>query len=93
MSSNAVDAVSSDDLRWTERSIGGTESPSMTVLEIVASIKDEPIDRLECLYDAVDPDALNALIEAGGATVQFEYEGCTVEVTDERVRATDTRSV
>ncbi|WP_135662165.1 HalOD1 output domain-containing protein [Halorhabdus rudnickae] len=68
----------------------GTESPSMTVLEGVASIKDEPI---ECPYDTVDSDALNTLIEAGGASVQFEYEGYTVEVTDERVRATDTRSV
>ena len=68
-------------------SAGGTE-PSMAVVNAVASAtKSDPID-LPPLYDAIEPDALDALFADTGrfassrsGSVAFEYAGCLVTVS------------
>ena len=55
--------------------------PSETVVSSVAAHKGvEPV-ALPPLYDALDPDALDALFATarGDGQVTFEYAGCTVE--------------
>jgi len=66
----------------TRREVVG--SPSETVVEAVAEFKDvDPVDLSPALYDAVDPDALDALFGADGfadGRVEFVYAGCEVEI-------------
>lgn len=69
----------------------GTPTDSIT-LEIVNAVADETgrdPNALPSLYDAVDPDALSALLTRGptvargsdDVTVTFEYADCTVTVS------------
>jgi hypothetical protein len=65
-----------------------TESPSAAVVRAVASFTDSHEHDLEPLYEAVDPDALDALFEGGpdgetadGRSVRFRFAGCRVRVT------------
>lgn len=51
------------------------------IVEAVADAVDSDPVELTPLYRAVDPDALEAVLEtADGARVRFEYEDRTVEV-------------
>jgi hypothetical protein len=67
--------------RWTDR-----ETPVASVVEAVAAVTNTPPTSLSPLYDAVDPDALNRLVEPGRETsssdrrVSFRFEGCLVTV-------------
>lgn len=62
-------------------------NPSRGVIEAVAWFQEvEPTD-LPPLYQAVDPDALDALVESpkdGTRSISFEYNGCEVQVTSDR---------
>lgn len=57
---------------------------STTVVEAVAAATDTVPSRLPTLYEAVDPDALDALVaslyERGRGTVRFDLAGCQVTV-------------
>jgi len=56
---------------------------SRSVIEAVAATTDtSPID-LPPLYDAIDPDSLDAITESAtpGTTIDFEYCGVTITVT------------
>ena len=62
-------------------------TPSVAVIETVAVARNREPTRLEPLYEAVDPDALDALIRsigdspvADGATVVFEVTDKSVTV-------------
>lgn len=64
------------------------ESPSDSVVRVVAAVTgDEPM-QMEPLYEAIDPDALDQVFdstdadsEAGSSTrVSFRYQGCAVAV-------------
>lgn len=63
-------------------------SPSEQVLDAVAAATGRAPDRLPPLYDVLDPDALDALLDARAdadgsrppITVEFRYEGCDVTV-------------
>jgi hypothetical protein len=64
-------------------------APSTAVIEAIADYQGTDSMRLkEPLYEAIDPDALDALIansEAGNGysptTVEFSYNGCRVRVS------------
>lgn len=61
----------------------GSTRASDSVLEAVAeTIDEDPLAFSRPLHDAVDPDALDALVQSGGAglTVQFDYLGIEVVV-------------
>lgn len=96
MESDRVVAGRSENPTDAECLIESVETPAKAVLEAISSIKNRPIDQLECLYEAIDPDALNTLIDDRSnprVAVHFEYEGCSVEVTGKRVRVTETNPV
>lgn len=75
-------SIASDSLSTADRS----ETLSQAVVETVASAEGvDPLDLEVPLYDAVDPDALDALFQSGIAVdgrVEFEYYGYDVTVTD-----------
>ena len=61
---------------------GRGKSASMTVVEAVGAAADTPVLELPPLFDAIDPDALDALF-AGRPTngvVTFRYAGYDVTV-------------
>lgn len=66
--------------------------PSRAVVAVVATIDGEDVTALEPLNDAVDPDALDRLLEAsptrpqrGPRTVEFEYRSYRITVRSEGV--------
>ncbi|MFC7137492.1 HalOD1 output domain-containing protein [Halobaculum litoreum] len=55
------------------------------VLEAVADARDAPVESLTTpLYEAVDPEAVEALFVGGRGHVEFEYEGVVVRVAHDR---------
>lgn len=79
------------------------ERPSRAVVSTVAAVsgrsvvaeespdRDEPTGPLPSLYDAVDPDALDALFDGGrrrDVSVTFTYAGYEVTVREEVVTVT-----
>lgn len=72
---------------------GEADEPAASIIEAVAWIKTTQVSGLDQLSEALDPDALNALLGTrragdGPATehelnlmVRFVYEGCVIEVT------------
>jgi hypothetical protein len=52
--------------------------PSVGIVHAVADALDRPVDDLPQLARAVDPDALDALLDGGGASVSFQYAGVDV---------------
>ena len=69
--------------------VAKTDSPSRAVVEAVADHEGvDPVDLKPSLYDAVDPEALDAMFrgaatDAGEATpeVEFTYHGHRVRVS------------
>lgn len=63
------------------------ERPSEVVVRAVAGTTNQQICSIEPLYDAIEPDALNAFVDDCGATtwITFSYEGCLVHVDGESV--------
>lgn len=62
-------------------------APSIAVIEALsAHYGVDPLD-LDPLYEAIDPEALDALFTrddgSPGLTVQFSYNGCEVEVLED----------
>lgn len=63
----------------TEQPKLSTRRLSEAVLESVADIEGvDPVDLDYPLYDALDPDALDALFRTGGGYVTFSYHGYVV---------------
>ncbi|SDR34822.1 HalOD1 output domain-containing protein [Natronobacterium texcoconense] len=56
---------------------------SMVVIDLVAhETGTDPLE-LEPLYDTIDPDVIDALVESDGFTsLEFAYEGRTIRVED-----------
>lgn len=62
------------------------EEVPLSVVEAVADTLDRPIEQLPPLWQAVDPDALNALLsdtDGGVKWVVLEYSGCDVTVYED----------
>lgn len=64
---------------------GAEQEPlCFAVVEAVAVAKGESPDEMDPLWNAIDPDALEAVVgsaEPGGVRVDFAYNGCVVTVT------------
>lgn len=72
------------------------DTPTMTVLTAVARRMEVDVADLEQpLYDAIDPDALDRLLDHGGdVAVTFEYDDHTVSIGgDGTVTVTETDGV
>lgn len=72
--------------------ISSDERPSEAVVYAVATLTEtSPLD-LTPLYDAIDPDHLDGLIErwttdtGDKQSLSFRYNGCTVTIRSERVQ-------
>lgn len=60
------------------------EDVSTTVIEAVATVTETSVLELEPLYEATDPDALEAVVRSSEwAVVEFDYHGCRVLVCSE----------
>ena len=69
------------------RAVAEGTPPSMTVVAAVAQARDVDIDDLPALHEALDPDALDAMVREGSEDllVGFEFAGHEVEVTGDGV--------
>ncbi len=64
------------------------ESPAEGVVSVVAAVTGADPTRMEPLYEAIDPDALDRVFdstggdpgESPGTRVRFRYRGCVVTV-------------
>lgn len=57
------------------------EATSLAIVSEVAARKDVSPTTLDPLYDTVDPDAVDALLEREfEGAIEFEYAGCIVRV-------------
>lgn len=76
----------------THVEIRDDERPSNAVLRAVADATGRDLFSLEPLYEAVDPDAVDALFRhrnaepSTEAALCFVYEGCVVGVTSDAIR-------
>lgn len=64
------------------------ESVLMNTVDAVADFKDVPASELAPMYDSVDPEALEQLVDGSGSPVHvtFRYEGLDITVrTDGRI--------
>jgi len=75
------------------RNSTAAETVTGEIIASVASTKGVDTVDLNPLYDAIDPDAVGALVERGfTGKLVFRYEGCTVAVHgDGRVHAESDR--
>ncbi|MFP8952890.1 HalOD1 output domain-containing protein [Natrialbaceae archaeon A-arb3/5] len=70
--------------------IGVDERPNMAVVRAVAAVTGRsPLD-LDPLYESIDPDHANRVVDAAGSRrsaveLSFEYGGCAVTVTSDEV--------
>ncbi|UTF54111.1 HalOD1 output domain-containing protein [Natronosalvus rutilus] len=66
------------------------ESPTLAVVQAVATAAGRQPEDLEPLYDSIDGGALDGVLEGGGdVRVRFEFAGFDVDVTLEEVRLTE----
>jgi hypothetical protein len=77
-------------MRSSTTDTGSGEAPSESVtsaiVQQVATATDTEVTQLPSLYDRIDPDALEAIVESTGASatslsIAFEYAGHHVTVT------------
>lgn len=67
-----------------ERSWSDAESPAMAVVETVSAITGRDPTAIPPLHEAVDSDALNALLRGGeNVRVTFSYASTLVEITSD----------
>ncbi|MFC7019642.1 HalOD1 output domain-containing protein [Halomicroarcula sp. GCM10025743] len=73
---------------YDEYAVCEFESPSTRIVSAIATSTERNHDELRPLYDVIDPDALDRVVDKSATKmcVEFVYEGCTVCVDDERVR-------
>lgn len=67
-----------------------TVAPSQAIVERVAALEEIDHTELDPLYEAIDPDALDTLVETTGRSdsplqVEFTYHGYEVTVTGDEV--------
>lgn len=66
----------------------GKRSATVKVLEAVASRDGRDVAVLPPLYDTIDPEALDRIVESGAVSVEFTYCGYEVVVEGESVTVT-----
>lgn len=65
-----------------------TERPSEVVVRAVAGTTNQDVSTIDPLYDAIEPDALDAVIDGdrnADTRLTFSYEGCRVHVDEDSV--------
>ena len=67
-------------------SLSPSESVNEAVVQTIATLENVDPTEIEPLYDSIDPDALEALIERGSrhqseTAVEFDYSGYRVRVS------------
>jgi hypothetical protein len=68
------------------------DSVSLRVVSALSDATDTAADELDPLYNAVDPEALDRLLESGSSgdvRVEFEYGDSRVEVSSDGTVAVD----
>ena len=77
------------------RLLSPTSDASIAVVKAVSTATGVPIDELPLLYDVIDPDALNAIVQSQtderprtGVHVAFTMAGCTVSIRNGAVTVT-----
>lgn len=63
--------------------------PSEGVVTAVSRVTGRDPESLPILYETVDPDVLNGIIEDGVEIVEFEYADFTVTVSEDEIRLSD----
>lgn len=56
------------------------EPVSTQVVEAVAEMEDTDHTELSPLFDTIDPDALDTIVDENGGAVSFQYAGYAVKV-------------
>ena len=70
-----------DTTRGEERTYRWSETtPSTAVVETVAAVLDREPTAFDPLFEAVDPEALDAVTLSADGLVSFRYAGCLVTV-------------
>ncbi|MFB9806926.1 HalOD1 output domain-containing protein [Haladaptatus pallidirubidus] len=54
------------------------------VIQEVIDISGCALDDLPPLYEAIDPDALNALYDHGAPAIEFQYAGYHIKISPEQ---------
>lgn len=72
--------------------IAPDEKPSEAVVRAVAALTEMPILDLDPLYEVIDPEHVDGIFTTDESRSQhvelsFEFNGCTVTLTHERVHA------
>lgn len=63
------------------------DTPSMKVVDKVATRAGVDPEELPPLYDAINPDAVETVLQTDSARLVFEYAGHTIIITEEnRIR-------
>lgn len=69
------------------------ERPSEAVVRAVATATDTAVLDLDPLYDVLDPEQLDGIVESGnddcfheGSSITFSFNGCRVTMTEDTVR-------
>ena len=77
------------------QSLARTEDVSTTVVMAISEATGTPATELPPMYDAIDPDALDAIFRdhvdgrpRTGIAVTFSMAGCTVDICDGEVTVT-----
>lgn len=83
--------------READRPTGAGSAPSRAVVEAVAEAADRDPTALEPLYDAIDPDALDALVSSrrgsSRSDLRISFTYASFEVTVGPAGAVEVRSV
>lgn len=64
----------------SHKTITADESASTQVVEAVTELEDVEQTELPPLFNAIDPEALDIIVQENNATVSFQYAGYAVEV-------------
>ncbi|WP_170155624.1 HalOD1 output domain-containing protein [Halopiger aswanensis] len=59
------------------------DTPSMRVVDKVATRTGVDPEELPPLYDAINPDVIETVLQTDSARVVFEYAGHTIIITEE----------
>lgn len=57
------------------------------IIDTVAELENTSPTNLPPLYDVIDPDNLNSLLESEGVEIEFSYSGYQITVTSDGVQS------
>lgn len=70
--------------------IGTEESPSIAVIRTISAFSNTPEEKLDPLFDIIDPEAMDAIIgTSADGSISFRYSGFDVTVAKGQVILND----